>query len=507
MSSIDLLITGVTHIFEYPFIILLVVAGVFIGMVFGAIPGLSATLAVTLFLPFSYTMSSTEALSFLVAIYVGGVSGGLISACLLNIPGTPSSIVTTFDGAPMARGGKPGEALSIGVFASLVGGMVSAIILIFVAPLVAKVALIFGSWEYAAMGFMGLCLIITLTGKDPIKGIVSAAIGALFAMIGIDTISNAARFTFGFWQLSGGLALLAVLMGIFALSEILIQVQDIATDAKPLKVTKVPLFPPKETLKGTGKALAGSSIIGVIVGILPGVGASTSTLLAYSYSRSVSKNPEKFGTGCAEGIIASESANNGTCGGALVPMLTMGIPGDAVTAVLLGAFIAHGIEAGPLLFVNSRELVGVIFVMYFFANVVMYIMELGLMKAFVKVLLVPLNYLLPSILLMCIMGTFAANNRTFDIWALLIIGIIGYLLRFGGFALPPIVLGYILGPIMESNLRRAMISSQGNLSVFFTRPIAVVLVLVGIVLLLFPIIKDLKKTSSAKKQHEKVTSV
>lgn len=497
MSAIEALTLGTTNIFSDPIIIVYLFAGVFIGIVFGAIPGLTAALGVSLALPFTFAMTANQGLTTLIAIYVGGIAGGLVSATLINIPGSPASIVTCFDGAPMAKRGRPADALTLGSFASLVGGLISAVFLIAIAPQIAKVALAFGAWEMFAMGIMGLSVVVGLCSDDLVKGLIAAVIGVLLGMVGIDPVSSAQRFTFGFWQLGAGFNILATLMGLFAFAEILSQLRSIKLKANPLEVEQLRLFPRKELIRGNRMTFGVAAIIGTIVGILPGVGQSTASLLSYNQVRQMSKTPEKFGTGHAEGVIASESANNACCGGALIPMMTLGIPGDTVTAILLGGLIVHGLQAGPLLFTKSQETVGTIFVGFIIANIVMYFMLIGLMRVYIKILSVPLNILFGTILLMCVVGTFAVNNRLFDSWVLLGIGIMAYLLFNNNFPLPPIVLGYILGPIIESNFRIAIISSKGSMLPLFSRPIAIGLLVFGLFTLIWPFI--LKKKNKQRK--------
>lgn len=500
MSGLNALLVGSREVFTQPTLWLLMIGGSLFGIVFGAIPGLTGALAVTILLPFTYSMTDVSGLTLLVAVYVGSISGGLISATLLNIPGTPSAICTTFDGAPLARKGRPEDALMIGVFSSLIGGLFSAICLVFIAPSLAKISLIFGSWEYFAMGFMGLCVVVSLTSKDRIKGFMSAMIGLTMAMVGMDSVTGVARLTFGKWQLNAGLATLPALMGLFALAEVLKQIRGIGQEAIPLKFKKIGLWPRKGLLKGCGKTMTVSAVIGTLVGILPGVGSSTASMLAYNQAVQMSPTPEKFGTGHEEGIVASETANNAVCGGALIPMMALGIPGDVITAVLLGALVVHGVQPGPQLFVNSGDLVGTVFVTYIISNVVMYLLMLILMRVFVKIIKVPLQYLLPLIMLMCIVGAITTNNRTFDAWCLLLIGIVAYLLLANGLSAAPIVLGFILGSTVESNFRTAIISGKGSVMGLFSRPVALVLIAFGIFMVMWDFIKGLikkKKNSGA----------
>ena len=352
---------GIQQLFSDPKIILLICSGVFIGIVFGSIPGLTASLGVTILLPFTYAMTASEGMAILVAVFVGGISGGLISAILLNIPGTPSSVVTCFDGSPMAKQGRAGEALVLGTFASLVGGIISAVALVFTSSLLAKVALYFGPWDYFALGVMGLCVVVGLVAKDIVKGLIMAVIGLLLSMVGMDSVSGVARLTFGQWQLNAGFSNLPTMMGMFAFAEIMIQLRTLKTKMTVTSPPKVPLLPKKTSIVGKGKFYGISGLIGTVIGILPGIGQTTAAFISYSQCRGVSKTPELYGKGCDEGVIASETANNAVCGGALIPMLTMGIPGDMVTAILMGGLVMHGLQPGPLLFKQNPDIIGIVF--------------------------------------------------------------------------------------------------------------------------------------------------
>lgn len=485
MEGFNSLIYGIQNLFTHPQLWLLMFGGCFLGIVFGAIPGLTGTLAVTLILPFTYGMDATDGLTLLIAIYVGAISGGLISAILLNIPGTASSVATTFDGSPMAKKGRAGDALLIGVFSSLLGGLFSGGCLVVIAPALAKVALAFGSWEYFAMGVMGLCVAVSLTSQDRIKGLMSAVIGLVMAMVGMDPVSGINRLTFGRWQLGAGLSQLPTLMGLFALAEVLAQSKKLHEGSGKIQVEKMRWRPPKGLLKGCWKTMGVGAVIGTVVGILPGVGQSVAAMLSYTQAKQTSKESEKFGTGCEEGIVASEVANNAVCGGALIPMMTLGIPGDMITSVLLGALVVHGIQPGPQLFRTGKELVGTIFFTYIIANLVMYLLMILLMRFFVKLLKLPKHYLLPLVLLMCMVGAFTANNRIFDIWVLFVVGVVGYVLIQSGLNVTPMVLGFILGRIVESNFRTAVISGHGSVMGLFHSPIAVAMIAFGVIMAVF----------------------
>jgi len=486
-SILEPLVIGLNYFIGNLATLFIMLLGIVFGLIFGCIPGLTAALAVALILPFTYGMSPQLGISLLIAIYVGGISGGLYGATLLNIPGTPAALVTTFDGYPLAKKGFPALALSLGIFSSFVGGIFSSIVLITVSPFLARVSLMFGPWEYFALGIMGLSVVITLCSEDLIKGLIGASIGVIIATVGMDPVLGVTRFTFGKWQLNAGLPLLATLMGFFAVCEILRQTKYLNFKAELIKVKeKVPLFPPLGSITKHKTILAISAVIGTWIGILPGVGQSTGSLIAYNQARQMSKNPEVFGKGCEEGVIASETANNAVNGGALIPMMTLGIPGDLVTAILLGGLIIHGLQPGPLLFRTNIDIVGVVFIAYFIANIMMFFVAFYLLKFFVSLLRVSPNMLFTVILVMCVLGTYTVNNRLFDVWVLLGTGILGYVLLEMEFRLPPIILGYILSPIIEQNFRTAYINSRGNLLDVVTRPLSGALLFIALIFLVYP---------------------
>lgn len=499
MSGINTFLIGMGEIAADPTILLLIILGVFIGIIFGSIPGLTGALGISLILPFTYEIVASQGLSILIGVYVGSIAGGLISAILLNIPGTPASLVTCFDGAPMAKSGHPGRALLIGTFASLVGGLVGGVILILISGPMATFALQFGYWEYFAMGIMGLCIVVSLVGKDMLKGFMAACMGLIAGMVGTDAVSTVTRFTYGFWQLNGGFDELPVLMGLFAVCEIMVCLRTINQRAECIQLDHVPMLPKKEWLKGTGKTMTVSSLIGTFIGILPGVGQTTAGLLAYTQAKQTSKHPEKFGTGCAEGIIASEAANNAVCGGALIPLMAIGIPGDVITAILLGALVLHGLQPGALLFTSQPHVVGVIFAAYILANIIMYVMQLGLMRFFVQMLKIPMNLLYPIILCACMVGGMVTNNRVFDAGVLVVFGIIGYFLVNNDYPIPPMVLGFVLSNTIEKNFRTAMIATEGSFAPLFERPIALALLALGIFMALLPTIRSVSQKRKAAK--------
>ena len=487
-----------------PVTILLIAGGVLLGIVFGSIPGLSATMAIALCLPMTYGMLPINGMALLIGLYIGGISGGLVAAILLRIPGTPSSVATCFDGYPLAAKGQAGKALGVGIFFSFLGTIFGVAVLMLVAPSLARVALKFSFYEYFAVGVFSLTMMASLISGSIVKGLASGAIGMLFAMVGAAPIDGLPRLTFGFHALDGGFDILPVLIGMFAISEII----KSARERNAAKMTVLQDF----KIKGFGFTFAEfrsqifnffrSAVIGTFIGILPGIGGGTSNILAYTAAKNGSKYPEKFGTGIIDGIVASETANNATIGGALVPLLTLGIPGDAATALLLGGLTIHGITPGSLLFDTQAELVYGVFVICLVANLMMLVIEYGGIKVFARVLMVPKYILMPIIMVLCVVGAYGLNNRLFDVWAILFFGVLSYLLEKFKFPLTPIILGFILGPTIETNLRRGLIASQGSYMPFLTHPICAAFLVISLLVIAMAVRKELKLSKAKKASAE-----
>ena len=481
-----------------PGILLYMLLGVVMGLVFGAIPGLTGTMAIALCLPLTFGMDSTTAFALLIALYIGGISGGLVSAVLINIPGTPSSVATTFDGAPMARNGQAGKALGAGTFYSLFGNLFGIAIMIFVAPVMAKAALKFGVYEYTAVSLFALSLVSGLSGQSITKGLISCLVGMLLGCVGAAPIDGFARFTFGVSELEAGFASVPALVGLYALKELL-------SEAHPSR--KAELLEVDTHIKGLGFSwkefvsqapnMLRSALIGTWIGILPGIGGATSNIMAYGIAKKRSKHPEKFGTGVIDGIVASETSNNATIGGAMSPLLTLGIPGDAVTAILLGTFTIHGLQPGPLFFSQNYSLIYTIFAAMVVASILTFLVQLFGMRGFIKVLKLPKHILLPVVIVLCVIGSFGVNNRLFDAWVLVIFGLVGYLMSKFDYPLAPIILGFILGPITETYLRRGLQLSKGSFLPFITRPISGVFIGLTALFVAFTVIKEIRKKNGA----------
>ena len=488
----EMLLEGFSSVFTFQ-IILLIVVGVILGLIFGSIPGLTATMAIAICLPITYGMDAVAGMSMLMGLYIGGVSGGLIPAILLKLPGTPSSIATTFDGYPMARKGEAGKAFSFAIVSSFFGGLISIIALMIISPPLGRIALEFGPFEFFAIVVFSLTLISSLSGDSMVKGILSGALGMSFAMVGSAPIDAFPRFTFGFSSLDAGFDLLPVLIGLFAVSEILVNAEKKVKDNQSTRLKKINYrVKMKEYFEQKWNFLR-STLLGLGIGILPGIGGGTANIIAYATTKNLSKNPEEFGKGNPAGIVASESSNNAAIGGALVPLISLGIPGDTVTAMLLGGLVLHGLQPGPMLIQNSGDVVYGIFAALIIANILMAIFLFLGMRGFVRLLSIPQAILLPIILALCVVGAFGVNNRLFDVGALFFFGIIGYLMIKAKIPLTPLVLGFILGPILETNLRRGLMLSEGSFMPFLTEPIAAGFLLLTILSIAMKIFSNRRK--------------
>ena len=478
-----------------PLNLLLLTSAVFIGFIGGALPGISGVILVVILLPVTYGMEPTTAFMVLTAIYGATVFSGLITAILYRAPGTPEAVMTAFDGYPMTQRGEAGKALGIGVLSSAIGGLVGTVALIIFTPMLAKMALKFSSPEYFALAVLGLTVVASLGGRL-IFGLIGAALGLFIATIGIDPLTGTSRFTFGNLNLAEGVGLIPVIVGLFAVSEVMKRTLDHESH-QPLKKVKVKIFD-LPILRQIGMTLSRSSIIGVVIGILPGIGASTAAMVSYSETVRWSKHPEKFGKGAPEGIAAPESANNAAAMGALVPLFALGIPGSGTTAVILGAFIMHGLQPGPMFMLTSSDLIYAVFAGLFIVNFMILLFSKPFIMLFTKLLNVPYSALGPIIIMCCIVGTYSVRNSMFDVWLMLGFGVLGYLLEKINFPLVSIILGLVLGPIAESELRRALSMSQGDFSIFIERPISATLLSIAFVLLAVTLITPLIKRARRK---------
>ena len=496
-----MILQGLTEVLQ-PMTIILIAIGTVVGIVFGSIPGLTATMAIVMFLPVTYSMTASEGISMLMALYIGGISGGLISAILLNIPGTPSSVATCFDGKPLADKGEAGKALGTGVVFSFIGTIIGIGLLMVLAPALCDFALKFQAYEYCALTVFSLSMVIALTGHDMPKGLISAVLGALLATVGLAPIDSKPRFTFGLYQLNNGFALVVLLIGLFAIAEVMSYAETVRqnqdfTIRSNVKIKGVG-FTFKEFVGQIRNAIV-SALIGVGIGILPGIGGGVSCMISYTVAKNTSKGRELYGTGIMDGVVASETANNGTIGGAMIPLLSLGIPGDAATAMLLGGLQVHNVAPGPLIYEKSGNVVyAIFFAMVLSAIFMMLFMLLG-MRFFVSVLKVPKNYLLPVVVVLCAIGAIGNANMLFDTYCMVGFGLMSYLLIKSKVPTVPMILGFILGPTFEQNLRR--VSQLTSSDPFWNHPIFCVLIIATVFVVIFSVrsnMKDAKRAEQAE---------
>ena len=474
-----------------------IIFGVAMGIIAGATPGLSPSMGVALLVPFTYAMPPTLALILLVAIYIASNYGGSITAVTINAPGTPSSVVTSFDGYPLTKMGKPGMALGVSLVASTIGGIVGTLILIFFSGPLAKLALKFHPAEYFALAIFGLTTVASLGGKNWIKAFIAAMFGLLINTIGIDPISGVSRFTFGRSFLYDGFSLIPALIGLFALSEIFKQLESGNFDRKPIDSSKQkwPTFLEYWKLKLT---ILRSSAIGTIIGIFPGAGATIAAFISYDVTQKLSETPDEFGKGSLDGVAAAEGANSSSVGGALIPLLTFGIPGSASTAVLIGALMIHDLTPGPQLFVSNPDIIYGLLASLLFANIILLGLGFFGSRLWIKVTTIPKQLLFPIIFAVSIIGSFAVRNSFFDVVACLGFGVFGWILKRYNYPVAPIVLGMVLGNIAETNFIRAVM--MGGWSIFFIRPGSFIMLLIALGSFAVPLIQNRKNHSKSKFQ-------
>ncbi|MCB1969168.1 MAG: tripartite tricarboxylate transporter permease [Geminicoccaceae bacterium] len=486
---IDGLLGGLALVF-HPWAFFFVVLGTVLGITVGAIPGLTGAMLIALTLPLTYYMTPTDAVVLLIAMYVGSVTGGLITATLLRMPGTPSNVMTTFDGYPMARAGKPGRALGLGISASFIGGLVSWVFLLLLAKPLSIWATRFGPFEYFTLILMAMVLIASVSQGSLVKGLIAGMLGMLASMPGVDPSAGQPRLTFDWYMLNGGLKLLPVLIGVFAVSQIINDILELGKKADRVEASSSGLLMSlRDWIRHSANMLR-SSLIGTFVGILPGVGASIGSVIAYTVTRNVSKTPDEFGKGSEAGIVASEAANNATIGGALIPLIAMGIPGSVIDAILIGALMIHSIQPGPTLFLTNGDVVWAMIAACLIANIVMLFVMMGSVGWVARLATIPRQFLLPVIIVFCIVGSFGLDNTMFDVWVMLIFGLIGFALERARYPLGPFVIGFVLAPLMEEKLRSGLMMSGGSILPVFTRPVALLFLVAAVVLLTWSLVSE-----------------
>ncbi|AWB34422.1 tripartite tricarboxylate transporter permease [Orrella marina] len=473
------------------------ILGVIVGVVIGVVPGLGPAMAIALAIPLTYSLGPLVAISLMLGIYKGGTYGGSISAILINTPGTPAAAATTLDGYPLALKGQSGKALNIALIASVIGDAIGIFFLCILAQPLAAIALKFGPTELASLLLFALTVIAALSGNSLLKGLIAAGIGMLLGTIGMDNVAGLTRFTFGFIALDDGLQIIPMVIGLFAMAEILKQAEQI------VKHDKGALLPAPNTpsdnvatlpdIKRCTPNFLTSSVIGTAIGALPGTGSTTAAYLSYAVARRRSKNPEEFGKGSIEGLAAAESGNNAVCGGALIPMMTLGIPGDVVTAILMSALTVHGIHVGPLIFQNNREFVFTIFGLLLLSVVALYFVGRASIAAFRRMSLLPQAIIMPIVLMLCIIGAYSTNYSLMDVWVMLLFGLIGYIMIKLDIPLPPLIIAFVLTPQWEQSMRLALMMSSGDFTTFVTKPISL-----GFLLLTLFVIVNVARSSIRK---------
>ena len=488
--------------------LLMMNVGVAVGIMIGAMPGLSVAFAVTILMTMTFHMESLPAMYLMLGAYCGGLYGGSITATLINTPGTANAVCTALEGYPLARKGRAGDALKCALVASTIGGLFSCFLLMFFAPQLAKIILKIGSPEYFALCTFGIAAAIGLEGNNlnnVIKGVLSAAFGLILSCVGADPVFGTNRFSFGSYYMLSGIQVVSSMLGAYALCQVLVNCRDVYVEGdESLKVPPVT----KATMKMRDilkhwKLILKSSVIGGIVGAVPGTGGAESAMIAYNEAKRVSKNPQEFGNGSIEGILAAEAANNATSGGAMIPMLTLGIPGDTVMAILLSALTMQGITPGANLFSSGSFWVYAVMGGLFLINLFMLLQGNLCISLFAQVSRIPQSIMTPCIVVMCVMGSFAINNNIFECFVMIVFGIIGFFMKKFGFPVTPLCIALVLGKLFETNLRRSLILSKGNPFVFFTRPISCGILILAVFILFFPIVSNMLANKKKAKEQEK----
>jgi putative tricarboxylic transport membrane protein len=467
--------------------LLYVFIGVLAGTIIGMLPGLGPISALALMIPITFGMNPASGLILMAGVYYGAIFGGSTSSILLNAPGVAGTVATSFDGYPLARKGLAGKALALAAYASFIGGTVSVFGLVLIAPLLASVAVSFGPAEYFALMVLGLTAVVSLSDKSLTKGLIAAVFGVMISIVGIDRQTGTERFTLGQLELLQGIDFLVVALGVFALAEVFVMLLRGREDsAEKQKIGSLRLS--RGEIKEIAGPIARSSVLGFFVGVLPGAGATIASFLGYSMEKRIAKDADTFGKGNVKGVAAPEAANNAACGGSFVPLMTLGVPGSGTTAVLLGALLVMGVTPGPMMLTERPDVFwGVIASMYV-GNVFLLLLNLPLIPYLARILEIPRPLLLSLIVLFCMIGVYGLKFSTFDLYLLLLFGVIGLLMKLNGFPTAPLILALILGDLMEENMRRALQISGGDWLVFLQKPISLTLLIIAAISLFLPII-------------------
>jgi putative tricarboxylic transport membrane protein len=483
-----------------PFNVLMAVCGVLLGIVIGALPGVGPPSGVALLLPLTFGMDPTSGIIMLAALYAGTMYGGTITAVLINTPGESASVVTCLDGHQMALQGRAGPALGIAAIGSFIAGTVGVLLLMLVSPALARWSLAFGPPETFALMLLGLTTVTLLTGDSAVKGYISMTLGLMIAMVGFDIISGDARFAFGVPELMDGIDFLPVAIGLFGLGEVLAGAE--AAKGTALAGGRYGLrdvMPSAVDWVRSRWAIARGTLLGFFVGVLPGAGPTIATFMSYTLEKKISKHPEQFGHGAIEGVAGPESANNAAATGAMVPMLTLGIPGSATTAIMLGGLMMWGLRPGPLLFTKNPEFVWGLIASQYMANVMLLVLSTAFIPLFVRALRVPYGILMPIIIVLCITGAYSLKNSVFDVGQMLVFGVLGYAMKKLGYSPAALTLALVLGPLAERALRQSMIISDSGLGILFTRPISAVLTVAALAAVAVPVLRALIGAARARR--------
>ncbi|WP_342528375.1 tripartite tricarboxylate transporter permease [Chryseomicrobium sp. FSL W7-1435] len=498
MGTIEYLMNGFLVAFQWHNILFALV-GVIIGTAVGVLPGIGPMSGVALLIPITATLTSglpvemaaTSSIILLAGVYYGAMYGGSTTSILLNTPGESSSVVTTLDGYQMARQGRAGAALAISAIGSFVAGIISLIGLVLLAQPLSRIAINFGPADYFSLMLLGLAAVSGLAGKSITKALIMTVVGLMLGTIGIDAVSGIARFTYDSPILFSGIEFLTIAVGLFALGEVFKTIFEKETHDEPVaKITRI--LPTKSDLKQSVGPIGRSSILGFFLGVLPGAGATLASFFSYITEKKLSKDPDSFGKGNIAGVAGPESANNAASGGAMIPLLTLGIPGSGTTAILMGAFIMYNIQPGPLLFEEHPQVAWGLIASMFLGNLMLLILNMPLVRVFAKIIETPKKYLLPIIIAISIFGVYAVQYTTFDLFLLLACGVLGYLLAKHDYPLAPLVLALVLGPMIENNMRRALTISNGDFSIFVTNPLSLTFLIVTLLWLVVPLLLRLK---------------
>ncbi len=473
-----------------PFNLLMAVAGVIVGIMIGALPGIGPPSGVALLLPLTFGMEPTSGIIMLAALYAGSMYGGTITSVLINTPGESASVVTCLDGHQMALQGRAGAALGIAAAGSFIAGTVGVVLLMLVSPALARWSLAFGPPETFALMLLGLTTVTLLTGENALKGYISMVLGLMLAMVGFDIISGDARYAFGIPEMMDGIDFLPVAIGLFGLGEVLAGAEQ-AAGARIVqgRITLREVMPSAEDWVRSRWAIVRGTVLGFMVGLLPGAGPTVASFLAYTVEKKISKRPQEFGKGAVEGVAGPESANNAAATGAMVPMLTLGIPGSATTAIMLGGLMMWGLRPGPLLFEKNPQFVWGLIASQYIANVMLLILSTAFIPLFVRALRVPYSILMPLIIVFCVTGAYSLKNSVWDVGQMLVFGVLGYAMKKLGYSPAALVLALVLGPLAERALRQSLIISDAGLGIFFLRPIAAVLTVAALVAVAVPMVR------------------